>query len=164
CSRLFQHNSEQSLLVEAPQVGSKRLGLANHRRVTGKGLPKGSESPIGINIIDDNRSARPQGCESPIDLKAHVLFTMLAVVNKNVYLAKFGNYAREAPLARSPDIGPARPQSVDNRYADFFLPKMLQRRKVNTPQMSNPVPFKRLDNKTRCDSVSDPGLDNVARP
>jgi hypothetical protein len=87
-SRRLQNNPEQSLFVEAPQVGSKWLGLANHRLVMGKGLCKGLKPPIGIDIINDDRSTRLQSYEGPIDLKAYILFTMQAVMDKDVDLAK----------------------------------------------------------------------------
>ena len=55
----------------------------------GKGLREGSKPPIGVDIINDDRSARPHSCEGPIDLKAYILFAMQAVMDKDVDLAKF---------------------------------------------------------------------------
>lgn len=122
----------------------KRLSLANHRLMTGKSLHKRFETPVGIDVIDDDRSARSQRCPSAVHFKANVMFTMQTIMNEKVDLAKLGKQARKAPFARSPDIGPARLISAANRRANLSMPHMLQRRMVNAPQMTNSIPLKRF--------------------
>ena len=114
-NRLLQNNSEQSLFVEPPQVGAQRLGLANYGLVIGMGLREGSETRIGVNIIDDNRSTRPQCDPSPIHLKANVLFTMQAIMNEKVDLAKFRKEPGKAEAAASFDIRPTSRKSASAR-------------------------------------------------
>jgi hypothetical protein len=73
--------------------------LQNDPRLTGNGLRKGFEPPIGIDVIDDHRSPRPQGRPGAVQLEANVMFAVQAVMNKQVDLAKFGKNAGKAPLA-----------------------------------------------------------------
>jgi hypothetical protein len=51
---------------------------------------KGLEPPIGVDVVDDNRSARPQSRPGAIQLEANILFAVQAVMNKKVNLAQFG--------------------------------------------------------------------------
>jgi hypothetical protein len=51
--------------------------------------------------------------------------------------------------------------AVTDCRADLISPKPLKGRKVNTPEMTVSVPVERLQNTTRGDTVSDPGLDNL---
>src|ERR1700688_5194789 len=48
--------------------------------------------------------------------------------------------------------------------AYLVAPNPLQRRQVNTPQMTVSVPVERLQNKARGNTVSDTGFDNLFRP
>src|SRR5215831_16150448 len=82
CRWLLQSNSKQPFFVEAPRLGAKRLSLANQRPVSGNSLHKGFETPVGIDVIDDDRSAQPQNRPGTVHLKANVLFTVQAIMNK----------------------------------------------------------------------------------
>ena len=50
--------------------------------MVGKGLCESPEAPIGINVIDHDRTTRPQGCPSEINFEANVVFAMQATVNE----------------------------------------------------------------------------------
>jgi hypothetical protein len=80
-------------------VGAKGFGLANHGRVIGFSLCERLETPICIDVIDDNRPTRPQRCPGSIDLKANVVFTVKTVMNEKVDLAKSGKNAGKPPFA-----------------------------------------------------------------
>jgi hypothetical protein len=57
--------------------------------MVGKGLCESPEAPIGIDVIDHDRTALPQDCPSEINFEANVVFAMQAIVNEKINLAKF---------------------------------------------------------------------------
>jgi len=132
--------------------------------VTGKSLREGPKSPIGVNVIDYDRSTGAQNCKSPIEFEAYILFTVQAVMDKEVNLPKVRKYTGKAALACSPYIRPAWPESIGDRYANFGLPNRFLWRKVDTPQMSNSVSFQCLKDKPRCNAMQDSGLNDILRP
>ena len=161
CKWFLQDNSEQSLFVKTPQVWLKWFGLANDRLASRKGLGEGSETPIGVNIIDNNRSPRSQSRPSQIYLKTNIVFTMQAVMNEKIDLTKLGKYIGKATSARPSNIRPASRVSAANRQTDLAVPHMLQRRMVNAPQMARAVSFERFKDKPRRNTMSDTSLDNI---
>ena len=70
------------------------LRLANYKLMTGKGLDEASKAAVVVNVIDYDCAARPQNGPRPIHLKADVVFTVQAVMNKEIDLAELGKYAR----------------------------------------------------------------------
>jgi hypothetical protein len=57
--------------------------------MAGKGLCESPEAPIGIDVIDHDRTTRPQGCPSEINFEANVVLAMQAIVNEKINLAQF---------------------------------------------------------------------------
>jgi hypothetical protein len=58
-SRILQNDSKHPLLVGASLIGMERLSLANHGAMPGERLGEGLEAAIRIDVIDDERAARP---------------------------------------------------------------------------------------------------------
>jgi hypothetical protein len=86
--RLLQNDPEQPLAVEAPQIRMERLRFANQGLLIGKALSERAKSPIGVDIIDDGSASGSEGSPSPIQLKAHIAFTVQAVVDEKIDLAQ----------------------------------------------------------------------------
>jgi len=102
CSRPLHDDSEQPLFVEAPYIRVERLGLANQGLVTGKGLSKGPEAIISIDVINDQCAVWSQGCPRSIQLEAHVALTVEAVVNEKINLARGAKAALEGAACSNP--------------------------------------------------------------
>ena len=56
CNGLLQNDPEQALLIEAPWVGMNWLSLANHRFETGEILSERLKTPIGVDVIHNDRA------------------------------------------------------------------------------------------------------------
>ena len=87
--RLLPNDSEQPLFIEASEIWANWFGLTDHGLMARKGLCESPEAAIGIDVIDHDRTARPQGCPSEISFETNVVFAMKAIVNKKINLAKF---------------------------------------------------------------------------
>jgi len=129
--------------------------------MAGKRLSEGAEPPIGIDVIDNEHAACSEGRPSSIQLEAYVAFSVEAVVNEKIDLAKSTKQFPKASPTRTPHVCPLIWVPVANCRADLLAPISLQRRKVNTPEVTLSVSSKRLENKTRSDTVSDPRLNNL---
>jgi hypothetical protein len=82
----------------------KRLGLANHGALVWKGLSKGLETPIDIDIVNHQGAICSHGCPCSIQLESYVAFAVQAVVNEEINLAQSGQQPREPSPARTLDI------------------------------------------------------------
>src|SRR5258705_4898706 len=65
--------------------------------------------------------------------------------------------------ARALDVRPSPRVAATNGRSDLRLPKFLDGRKVNAPEMSSFVPFQRLQNKARRHAMSYARLHNLLR-
>jgi hypothetical protein len=72
----FDHDPKQSLFVEASMIRTNRLGIANEAKVTRERFVERMETPVYIDIVHDDRSARPQFRPSSIHLEADVALAM----------------------------------------------------------------------------------------
>jgi len=123
-------------------------------------LSERAEPPISIDVIDNEHAACSEGRPSSIQLEPNIALSVEAVVNEKIDLAKSTKQFPKAPPTRTPYVCPLIGVPVANRRAHLLAPISLQRRKVNTPEVTFAVSSKRLENKTRSDTVSDPRLNN----
>lgn len=86
----LQDDSEESLLVKAPEVGAKRFRFRNHRLMTGESLGEGMEAPVCVDIIHHYRPTRSKVWPCAIQFKSHVALAMQAIVNEKVNLPEMG--------------------------------------------------------------------------
>jgi hypothetical protein len=83
---ILSDDAEQAFAVEARRIRSKWLCVADEEPMARKHLCEGTESPIEINIVDNEDPARPQSSPCLIQLKAHVAFGMPAIVDEEIDL------------------------------------------------------------------------------
>jgi hypothetical protein len=131
--------------------------------VTWKGIGEGVEAPVGINIIDDDSSARPQRFPRKVQLEAHVSLTVQTVVNKNINVVELRKQLWKTQSAGTSNVRPSIGVAVSNRNPDLLFPGAFNGRKINAPEMTVSVSRKRLQNKARGDAVGDTGLNNPGR-
>jgi hypothetical protein len=67
--------------------------------MSGKDLGEGPEAPIGIYIINNQRTAWSQGGPCSIKLETYVAFAMKAVMNEEINLPKSSKQRRKASPA-----------------------------------------------------------------
>src|SRR6266849_2818877 len=131
--------------------------------MTGKGLREGPEAPIRIDIINDDCAARFQRRPRSIQLKTYVAFTVQAVVNEKINLAKLRKQAGKPSPARTLNVCPSICITVADCHTDLLSPIPFYGWKVNTPEMTASVFRTRLMNKARGDAMRDAGLDTSLR-
>jgi hypothetical protein len=72
--------------------------------MTGHGLGEGLEAPIHVDVIHHECAPWFYGGPSCIQLEAHVPFTVQAVVNEEINLAKLREQLRKAASAGTLDV------------------------------------------------------------
>src|SRR5262249_26490552 len=91
-SRLLQNDSEQPLLVEPPHIGTKRLGLCDQLLMTRRVLSEGTETPIGIDVIDHYGATWSKMRPRSIQFEAYIAFAMQAVMHEQTKMTELGKY------------------------------------------------------------------------
>ena len=70
-------------------IRTNRLGFANEAKVTRERFIERMEAPVYIDVVHDERSARPQFRPGPIHLEADVALAMQAVVDEEIDRLQF---------------------------------------------------------------------------
>ena len=124
---------------------------------------EGTESGIGVDIIDDDRAARLQRGPRPIQLKTYIPLTMKAVVDEKIDGTELRQQWSEALATRSPNEGPPLAYGIHDRDANLILPRWLERRKIDAPETSGAIFLERLKDEARGHAMCDPGFDDFMR-
>src|ERR1700733_6369113 len=94
-------------------------------------LGEGTETPAGIDIINDDRPCWPHVHQGSVHLEANVVFAVHAVVNEKVDLPKPGKQLGKQKPARALDVRPSIGEAATDRHSDLRLQKSFYRRKVD---------------------------------
>jgi hypothetical protein len=108
---------------------------------------EGTETPIGIDVIDHYSATWSKMRPGSIQFEAYVAFAMQAVMHEQTKMTELGKYLGEAQSAWAFDVGPARCEAVIDRYADLLSPIPFQWWQVDTPEMAFAISFQRLQNE-----------------
>jgi len=83
-ARRLDYDSEQTLLIVAPEIRPQRLGLADDRVKSGKVLREAPEPTIDVDVVDNNRAPRPQNRKGLIHLETNVALAMETVMDEEI--------------------------------------------------------------------------------
>ena len=83
-SGLFEDNAEQAFLVEATEIGVERFGLGDDGLRRGQCMSEDIESPVGIDIVDDQSAVGTEGGPGQIELETHVARAVQTVVDEKI--------------------------------------------------------------------------------
>jgi hypothetical protein len=147
-SRRLKNNSEQTLFVEPSCIGTERLGGANQGDLICNTIGERAETPIGIDIVNNDCALLSQDRPGLLKLEADIALAVQAVMDEKVDLTELIKQSRKTAPARSLDVRPSIRMAGANGSADLLVPGPFQRRKIDAPKMAVTVPLQRLKNES----------------
>jgi hypothetical protein len=103
-SFILSDDPEQTFPLEARRIRLNWLCVADKELMVRKSLSERTESTIDVNVVDNEEPARSQSTPRVIQLKAHIVFGMPAVVDEEIYFPELTEKAGKPLCAGSLDV------------------------------------------------------------
>ena len=160
-----QHNSEDTFVVLASHVRSRRLRLAHERRLVNTRFNKRVETAVEVDVIGHDRATGRERTPSVLQFEEKVALGVPAVVDEEVDRFDLRYKTRQPSSARTMDVGPVVTKMLGDGDGDLLTDiPMTERRKVDAPQMSRSVRRESFEDEACGHASRNTCLDNGIRP